>query len=368
MKFTIAAQDAGSRARCGTLDTDHGSVETPVFMPVGTQATVKALTPEHLREAGASMLLCNAYHLMLRPGPDIVQSLGGLQEFMGWRRPILTDSGGFQVFSLADLREVLDDGVRFRSHIDGSEWFLTPERCMEVQEKLGADIIMPLDECLEYPAEKDRAVDAMERTLNWTARCRRAHTDGAQTLFGLVQGCTYRDLRRECAQRLTEMNFRGYAIGGLSVGEGPELMREMLNIVTEELPSDRPRYLMGVGMPEDLMDAVSMGVDMFDCVIPTRNGRNGQAFTSGGRLNIRNLKHAGSRLPLDGGCDCYTCSTFSRGYLRHLFQADEILGLTLLSLHNVCFFVRLMERTRLAIRDGRFESLRQQVKDSFRLM
>jgi queuine tRNA-ribosyltransferase len=366
MKFTITAQDAACRARCGTLETAHGVVETPVFMPVGTQATVKTLTPVQLREIGVSMLLCNAYHLMLRPGPDIVQKLGGLQEMMGWHRPILTDSGGFQVFSLADLRDVVDDGVRFRSHLDGSEWFLTPERCMEIQQKLGADVIMPLDECLEYPAEKDRAVDAMERTLAWTARCRQAHEDGAQTLFGIVQGCTYRDLRPECARRLVEIGFQGYAIGGLSVGEGPELMREMLDLTVKELPLDRPRYLMGVGMPDDLMDAVAMGVDMFDCVIPTRNGRNGQAFTSEGRINIRNLRHADSSLPLDAQCDCYACRNFARGYLRHLFQADEILGLTLLSLHNIRFFVKLMEQTRQAIRDGRFDALRRQVKETFR--
>jgi queuine tRNA-ribosyltransferase len=344
--------------------TPHGVVETPVFMPVGTQATVKTLNPDQLREVGVALVLCNAYHLMLRPGADTVRALGGLHGFMTWDGPILTDSGGFQVFSLADLCEAMDEGVRFRSHLDGNEWFLTPELSMDVQEKLGADIIMALDECLEYPAEKERAADAMRRTVSWASRCKQAHGRSGQALFGIVQGCTYRDLREECAQRLVGIGFDGYAIGGVSVGEGPELMREVLSYTVEALPEQQPRYLMGVGLPEDLVDAITLGVDMFDCVVPTRNGRNGLAFTSEGRVRIRNLQHAESALPLDPACDCYTCQTFSRGYLRHLFQGDEILGLILLSLHNVRYFIRLMEESRRAIREGRFEAFRDEVKQA----
>ena len=364
MEFDVTCRQPGSAARCGKLVTPHGIVETPAFMPVGTQATVKTLTPSQLREADVQMLLCNAYHLMLRPGPDIVRALGGLHKFMNWDRPILTDSGGFQVFSLADLRKVENEGVRFRSHLDGSEWFMTPERSIEVQEKLGADIIMAFDECLEYPAEKDKAVDAMERTLTWTARCKAAHKLEGQALFGIVQGCAYRDLRIECAQRLVETGFDGYGIGGLSVGEGPELMREVLAYTTGALPENKPRYLMGVGLPEDLVDGIRLGVDLFDCVIPTRNGRNGLAFTSEGKVKIKNLRHAESSVPLDPKCDCYTCRHFTRAYLRHLFQADEILGLTLLSLHNVRFFVKLMDGARRAIREARFDSFRRMVKET----
>ena len=365
MEFRVTAQEDGGAARCGELHTPHAIVETPVFMPVGTQATVKALWPAQLREAGVDMLLCNAYHLMLRPGADLVARFGGLHEFMQWDGAILTDSGGFQVFSLADLRKVEDDGVRFQSHIDGAAWFLTPEACMEVQRKLGADVIMILDECVEYPCDKDRAADAMERTLAWARRCRDAHDRPEQALFGIVQGATYRDLRLECSERLVAMEFDGYAIGGLSVGEGPALMREVLDYAGPALPEEKPRYLMGVGLPEDIAETVAMGMDMFDCVIPTRNGRNGLAFTSVGRVKIRNRKHAESDEPLDPDCDCATCRQFARGYIRHLFQANEMLGLALMSLHNVRFFENLMGQIRAAIRLGTFNDLRQRVHETF---
>ena len=363
MNFRVTAEDPRGNARCGILDTPHGTVETPVFMPVGTQATVKTLTPRQIQETGAQILLCNAYHLMLRPGAELVESLGGLHPFMGWDRPILTDSGGFQVFSLAVLRKVEEDGVRFQSHINGDEWFMTPELCIDVQRRLGADIIMPLDECLEYPADRARAEDAMERTVRWAERCLAAPRGVGQALFGIVQGCTWRDLRVECAKRLVDMEFDGYSIGGLSVGEGHELMCEVLSYTTPELPREKPRYLMGVGLPEDLVEAVNLGVDMFDCVIPTRNGRNGLAFTSEGRVKIRNLRWAESKLPLDPECGCYTCANFTRGYLRHLFQANETLGLTLMSLHNVTYFVGLMQRARQAIMEGLFQEFREKVRD-----
>ncbi len=363
MRFQITGRQPGSVARCGLLETPHGTVETPVFMPVGTQATVKTLTPRQIRETAAGILLCNAYHLMLRPGAELVESFGGLHSFMSWDGPILTDSGGFQVFSLAVLRKVEEDGVRFQSHIDGAEWFLTPEKCIEVQRRLGADIIMPLDECLEYPAEQDQAENAMLRTLRWAERCLAAPRGEEQALFGIVQGCTWRDLRVECVRKLVDMDFDGYSIGGLSVGEGHELMREVLSYTTPELPEEKPRYLMGVGLPEDLVEAIDQGVDMFDCVIPTRNGRNGLAFTSEGRVKIRNLQWAKSKLPLDPACDCYTCANFTRGYLRHLFQAGEMLGLTLMSLHNVTYFVRLMREARQAIKDGKFPEFRKKVRD-----
>ena len=365
MDFIVTDTDPGCAARCGRLATAHGVVETPAFMPVATQGAVKALSPDQLRAAGARMLLCNAYHLMLRPGAERVAALGGLHRFMGWPGPILTDSGGYQVFSLADLRDVEDAGVRFRSHVDGTEWFLTPERCVEVQHLLGADVIMPLDECVGYPVEKARAARAMERTLSWARRSLEAHARGGprgQALFGIVQGATFRDLRAECAERLVALGFPGYAIGGVSVGEGPTLLRETVALTAPLLPADRPRYLMGVGLPEDLMDAVAMGVDLFDCVIPTRNGRNGLAFTSAGRVKVRNASHAESDLPLDPACDCVACRTVSRGYLRHLFQAGEILALTLTSLHNVRYYQRLMEEARAAIRRGTFAAFRERVR------
>jgi len=352
--FELVAEDPGTRARAGWLHTPHGEVPTPVFMPVATQATVKTLTPVHLEEAGVRMCLCNAYHLSLRPGDELVARMGGLHRFMSWPRPILTDSGGFQVFSLADLRRVSDEGVVFRSHIDGTELFLTPERSVEIQERLGADVIVVLDECAPFPTEKPVAQAAMERTLKWAERCRTAHRRRDQALFGIVQGCTYPDLRTECAERLVALDFPGYAIGGLSVGEGPQLMIELVSVTTAALPREKPRYLMGVGLPEDIVEAVALGVDMFDCVIPTRCGRNGLAFTSQGRVKMRNLARRDEEGPLDPDCDCLACRRFSRAYLRHLLGAGEILGLTLMSLHNVRYYMRLMEDIRAAIVAGRY--------------
>jgi len=339
----------------------HGVVETPLFMPVGTQATVKTVPPWTLKELGVSMVLGNAYHLMLRPGDAVVRDLGGLHKFMGWDGPILTDSGGFQVFSLQDLRKVMEGGVAFVSHLDGREVFLTPERCMEVQNNLGPDVAMQLDECAPYPSEREVVWRAMERTIGWAARCQQAHKRTDQALFGIVQGGTYRDLREECADRLAGLGMDGYAVGGLSVGEGPGLMKEALEWTTPRLPEDRPRYLMGVGLPEDIVEAVARGVDMFDCVIPTRSGRNGLAFTSGGRVKIRNARHERSEEPLDAACDCPACKRFSRAYLRHLFVADEILGLHLLTIHNIRYYIRLVEQIREAVRCGRFEEFRSRI-------
>ena len=360
MEFEVLARDTGSRARVGELRLAHGTVRTPVFMPVGTQATVKSVPPWSLGEAGATMVLANAYHLALRPGDDLIRDLGGLHAFMDWRRPILTDSGGFQVFSLPALRKVTDDGVRFASHIDGRMIDLTPERCVEIQSNLGADVIMQLDECAPYPAEREAVARAMERTVLWAERCRAASRRPDQALFGIVQGGTCPDLRAECAERLVALDLPGYAIGGLSVGEGPTLMRETLDVTTPLLPEGKPRYLMGVGLPEDIVEAVARGVDMFDCVIPTRSGRNGLAFTSRGRVKILNARHRDSRLPLDPACDCPTCRRFTRAYLRHLVRAKEILGLYLLTIHNIRYYTRLTERLRDAIAAGRFAECRKE--------
>jgi len=360
--FRVIAEDPATGARAGELRTPHGVVRTPAFMPVGTQGTVKCVTPAQLRSAGVEMVLCNAYHLSLRPGDELVARAGGLHRFMGWDGPILTDSGGFQVFSLADLRRVSESGVVFRSHIDGREVFLTPERCMEIENNLGADVIMILDECPPYPTERAVARAAMERTLGWAARCRAAHGREDQALFGIVQGCTYEDLRRECADRMAGLDFAGYGIGGLSVGEGPGLMEEMVGVTVERLPRERPRYLMGVGRPEDIAGAVGQGVDMFDCVIPTRCGRNGLAFTSGGRVKVRNQAFREDSGPLDAECGCPTCRSFSRAYLRHLLVAGEVLGMTLMSLHNIWYYMRLMERLRAAICAGRSRAVIAEIR------
>jgi queuine tRNA-ribosyltransferase len=358
--FRLLATDGSARA--GELLTPHGVVATPVFMPVGTQAAVKTLTPDQLLAAGVPMLLANTYHLHLRPGEDTVAALGGLHRFMQWSRPILTDSGGFQVFSLAELTRITDPGVRFQSHIDGAAVELTPESVVDIQAKLGADVVMPLDECVAFPTAKDYARRAMERTVDWARRSRIHASMHApdQGLFGIVQGATYADLRVECARRLVDLDFPGYSIGGLSVGEGPQVMNEMLDVTLPELPADKPRYLMGVGPPADLLAAVARGVDMFDCVIPTRNGRNGFAFTHSGVIRLKNAKHARSDRPIDPDCSCPACAGFARGYLRHLFRAREILAMTLVSLHNLAFFCQLMKDARLAIVEGRFERFRRE--------
>lgn len=350
------------RARTGALHTDHGVVRTPAFMPVGTLATVKGLTPSDLSELGVEIVLANAYHLHLRPGADIVFDLGGLHQFMGWDGPILTDSGGYQVFSLAALRQIDDDGVTFRSHLDGTTHRFTPESVMQLEAKLGADIVMAFDECAPYPCEPNEAQVAAERTLRWAERCLTAHRAlndepwvHRRFLYGIVQGSVDGRLRRENARAMTSLGFDGFAIGGLSVGESKPLMYEMLDVTVPELPADKPRYLMGVGFPEDVVTAIGRGVDLFDCVAPTRHGRTGAAYTHDGRVNIENARFAADDRPLDETCGCAVCSTWSRGYIRHLFRSGEMLGPRLLSYHNVAFLIDLVEQARQAIEAGDFE-------------
>ena len=351
--FQLIQQDEHSAARLGVMTTLHGAVPTPLFAPVGTQATVKTLSPRDLHELGAGLILSNTYHLYLRPGAELVAQLGGLHGFMGWDGPILTDSGGFQVFSLAHMRKVDDDGVTFRSHIDGSLHRFTPELVMETEELLGADIAMALDECPD-PLDRRYNEEALARTHAWAARCQAAHSRSDQALFGIVQGGVFPDLRAELARFLAGLDFPGYAVGGLAVGETKEQMSATLDLTCPLLPVNKPRYLMGVGAPEDILAAVARGIDMFDCVLPTRLARNGAFMTRRGRLNIRNAQHAQSPLPIDEGCDCYTCQHFSRAYLRHLFKASETLGLRLATLHNLHFMLRFMEEIRAAIAENAF--------------
>ena len=353
-KFSILHKDARSGARLGRLSTEHGNVDTPVFMPVGTQGTVKAISPQNLEDAGAEIILSNAYHLFLRPGLEVIQKMGGLHKFMSWPKPILTDSGGYQVFSLALLRKVSDEGVEFQSHIDGFKHFLTPESVIQIQEVFGSDIMMPLDECVHYPSAKDYSRVAMERTISWARRSVAKKKDNGQLLFGITQGSTYEDLREESIKRTIELGFDGFSIGGVSVGEPDALIKEIIDIAVEYLPLDKPRYLMGLGKPEDIIDAVEKGIDMFDCVIPTRYGRNGTAFTSEGKVTVRNAAFSMDEKPLDKNCDCYACKNFSRAYIRHLFNTEEILGLQLVSLHNIYFYLELMRKIRQAIKNDRF--------------
>lgn len=356
--FDLHAVDPATGARVGTWHTPHGTVETPAFMPVGTLATVKGLTPDQLRQTGAQMVLANTYHLALRPGADVVAELGGLHRFMNWDGPILTDSGGFQVFSLAQLTKINDDRVVFRSHIDGSLLELTPERAVEIQEQLGADCIMCLDECPPHDATPEGMQTAVDRTTKWAARCREAQRRTDQALFGIVQGGIHREFRERSLQGLLPLDFPGYAIGGLSVGEEPALMYDTLDFTVPHLPADRPRYLMGVGRPVDLLEGVLRGIDLFDCVMPTRNGRNATAFTSAGVVKMRNLKHRTDLAPLDPECECPVCRQFSRGYLRHLFMAEEMLGPILLSWHNLAYYQRLLADLRQAIRAGKSQEFR----------
>jgi queuine tRNA-ribosyltransferase len=363
MIFKLEKKDASARA--GILSTARGQVQTPCFMPVGTQATVKALSPRELEEAQAQIVLANAYHLFLRPGMEVIRKAGGLHNFMSWPGVILTDSGGYQIFSLALLRKISDEGAEFQSHIDGAKHFLTPEAAIEIQQALGADIMMPLDECLHYPAGRDQAELAMQRTLGWAKRSQKALGRTPQILFGIMQGATYEELRRLCSQKLLEMDFAGYAVGGVSVGEPRNLRHNIMRLSVELLPADRPRYLMGVGLPEDILEAVAMGYDMFDCVVPTRYGRNGTAFTSEGKLTVRNAAYSLDERPLDKNCSCYACRGFSRSYLRHLFNAEEILGLRLVSLHNVHFFLQLLRDTRQAIVQERFLEFRQEFLNNY---
>jgi len=364
--FRVDARCGRTRARAGVLETAHGPVKTPAFMPVGTRATVKAMAPFELKAIGAQIILSNTYHLYLRPGPEIIAEAGGLHRFMGWDRPILTDSGGFQVFSLSDLRKVTDEGVHFQSHIDGSRHFLTPELAVKIQEQLGSDIAMCFDECVPYPCSEKESANAVDRTVDWAKRCRAVHKREDQLLFGIVQGSVFADQRRRCAEFLAEMNFSGYGIGGLSVGEPHENMYEILDETIPVLPREKPRYLMGVGYPPNLIEGVARGVDMFDCVLPTRLGRNGTVFTWKGRMNIKNRIYERDFSPIDPECSCYACRTASRAYIRHLYRSGEILASRLCTWHNLHFLQKLMELMREAIFKGQFESLRKKFHENFR--
>ncbi len=356
----IADDRGGTLARVGRFWTPHGPVETPAFMPVGTQGTVKGLTPDHLLGAGSRMVLANTYHLALRPGEQVVRDLGGLHAFMGWEGPILTDSGGFQAFSMADRRSMSESGFRFKSHLDGSILELTPERAMQIQQDLGADVAMCLDDCPALPATREAIAEAVERTLRWASRCKESHHRADQALFGIVQGGSHADLREQCARGLLAIGFDGYAVGGVSVGESREEVRAALAVSTRHLPHDQVRYLMGVGRPQDILDAVAGGIDLFDCVLPTRNGRNANCLTADGPVKLRNAVHRADPRPIEPGCDCLACSRFSRGYLRHLFLADEMLGPILASLHNLAYLHRLTAQIREAIREGRYAAFREE--------
>jgi queuine tRNA-ribosyltransferase len=356
--FELEAEDGAARA--GVVQTAHGRFQTPIFMPVGTKGTVKAMTPEDLGdEIGAQIILGNTYHLYLRPGLEVIEEHGGLHEFMNWRRPILTDSGGYQVFSLEELRTIKEDGVEFQDHISGSRHFFTPEKVIEIQETLGSDIMMAFDECPPLPCEDSYMRQSLERTTRWEKRCLEARTRSDCALFGILQGGTSQRFRSEHAEQLCELPFDGFAIGGLSVGEAKDHMYETVGFTTPLMPHDKPKYLMGVGKPDDIVEAIARGVDMFDCVIPTRNARNGQCFTSQGVVKIRNAPYAHDMGPLDPNCACYTCQNYTRAYLRHLYKAKEILSARLCTLHNLHYFLALTRRAREAIVEGRFEAFRR---------
>jgi len=360
VSFTVLKRDKESRARLGILHTAHGTVETPVFMPVGTQATVKTMTPEEVHEVGGRIILSNTYHLYLRPGHDLIRDAGGLHRFMNWNGPILTDSGGFQVFSLGPLRRITEEGVVFRSHIDGSEHFFSPEKAMVVQSDLGSDIAMAFDECAPYPSSYEYTLEALDRTTRWAGRCLAVHRREGQGVFGIVQGGMFPDLREKSAHELVELGFPGYAIGGLSVGEPKELMYEILDHTVGFLPQEKPRYLMGVGSPDCLVEGVARGVDMFDCVLPTRIARNGTVLTRRGKLVVRNAQYAHDFTPLDPDCDCYACRNYTRAYIRHLIKAGEVLGIRLTTIHNLRFLFNLMEEIKVAIREERMIEYRDE--------
>lgn len=363
--FEVLKKSKNKNARTGRIVTAHGMVNTPVFIPVGTQATVKTLSPKELEEAGVELILSNTYYLFLRPGVQIIEKAGGLHKFMGWNKPIISDSGGYQVFSLADLRKISEEGVEFQSHIDGAKHFLSPEKIIEIQISLASDIIMCFDDCTLYPCEKDYARQSMELTLKWARRCKeefshRRSSPNSQWLFGIIQGGMYKDLRERSALETIEIGFEGYAIGGLSVGEPQDLRNEILEFTTPLLPEDKPRYLMGIGEPQELWEAVEKGIDMFDCAMPTRNARNGQVFTSRGKVVIKNAQYKEDFGPLDQECECYTCRHFSRAYLCHLFRAGEILALRLNTLHNIHYMVKLFKQIRQAIEEDRYEEAKRE--------
>ena len=361
--FEVIANSSESSARAGIIQTSHGAVETPIFMPVGTLGSVKSVSPEELIEIGAQIILGNTYHLYLRPGCDIISRFEGLHRFMNWSKPILTDSGGFQVFSLAKLTKISDDGVTFQSHIDGSKHLLSPEKVMDVQACLGTDIMMCLDQCIQYPATREQCRAALKITTQWARRCRRSwqnSPNGHNALFGIVQGGMFADLRRQSAEELTDIDFSGYAIGGLSVGEPVEVMLEMADLTLPKLPAIKPRYIMGVGTPENLIELVALGADMFDCVLPTRNARNGQMFTNSGTINISNSRYKDETDPLDPDCRCYTCRNYSRAYLRHLYLARELLAYRLNTIHNIHFYINFIKGMRKAILADEFENFRKE--------
>ena len=365
-KFSFKINNKDGNARTGVVSTAHGEIRTPAFMPVGTAATVKAMMPKSVKSTGADIILGNTYHLMLRPTAERIASLGGLHKFMNWHGPILTDSGGFQVMSLSQIRKISEEGVRFQSHIDGSKHMLSPERSMEIQHLLGSDITMIFDECTPFPATEDIAKDSMNLSLRWAERSKDAYKErDGYGLFGIVQGSVYENLRMESANELKNIGFDGYAIGGLAVGEGQELMFKTLDYTTPVLPEDRPRYLMGVGKPDDLVGAVKRGVDMFDCVLPTRSGRNGQAFTSKGAINISNAKYKDDTAPLDENCNCPACKDYSRAYIHHLVKSKEILGSMLMTWHNLQYYQNLMSSMRSAIDNGEFESFEKSFKEAY---
>jgi queuine tRNA-ribosyltransferase len=358
--FSVTARDPESAARAGTITTPHGSIPTPIFMPVGTQATVKAMTPDDLLQVGARIILGNTYHLYLRPGHELVRQLGGLHSFMQWHGPLLTDSGGFQVFSLGELRKISEEGVKFQSHIDGSRHFISPETSIAIQEALGADIIMCFDECPPSPADFAYVSKSLEMTSRWAKRCKEAQTRRDQALFGIVQGGVFPELRERSMHDLLEIGFDGYALGGVSVGEEKSRMLEVMQFSAPLFPADKPRYVMGIGTPEDLIEGIHAGYDMFDCVMPTRNARNGMLFTSFGRVNIKRGEYLDDPAPLDPECSCYVCRTFSRAYLRHLFRCGEILAARLNTLHNLHYYLHLLAEARKAIAEGRFSLFRKE--------
>ncbi len=353
MKFSITHKDKSTRARTGIIETSRGNIETPVFMPVGTQGTVKALSPEDLLDADAEIILSNTYHLYLRPGHETVAKMGGLHSFMNWQRPILTDSGGYQVYSLAKLRKITEEGVTFQSHIDGSKHFIGPEESIAIQKALGSDIVMAFDECAPFPAEYDYVLNSVRLTSKWAQRCIEQDLDKKQSLFGIVQGGMYSDLREMSAKDLVKMDFSGYALGGLSVGEDSGTRKRVISETIPFLPEEKPIYLMGVGKPEDILEAVILGVDMFDCVMPTRNARNGSLFTDRGRLVIKNAAYREDESPIDENCGCYTCSNYSRAYLRHLFIANELLAYRLNSIHNIKYYIQFMKKIKNAVKENK---------------
>lgn len=364
-KFELLHTDNNTRARLGKITTVHGEIKTPVFMPVGTQATVKAMSPEELKKIGTQIILGNTYHLYLRPSSKLIAEAGGLHEFMHWDKPILTDSGGFQVFSLSDLREIKEEGVYFQSHIDGSKHFISPEKSIKIQQELGSDIVMAFDECPPHPDDYDYIEKSLDRTLRWARRCKETIKEDEQALFGIVQGGIFKDLRQKSAHEMKKIDFPGYALGGLSVGEKKEEMLDVLEFTVPALPAKKPRYLMGVGTPEDLIEGVIRGIDMFDCVMPTRIARHGSVFTSQGRLTVRNASYKKQFIPLDPECDCYVCQNYTRGYIRHLLKRKEILGVRLTTYHNLHFLLDLMYKIRIAINEDSLLDFREKFYERY---